>query len=516
MDPLARDDPSVVGGYRLLGRLGRGGMGRVYLGRSAGGRTVAVKLVHPHIAADERFRARFAREVAAAQLVGGDWTAPVLDADPDAEVPWVATGYVAGPDLDRAVAAHGAFPAHTVRALGAGLGEGLDAVHRHGLVHRDVKPSNVLLALDGPRLIDFGIARATDGATARLTTTGVSVGSPGYMSPEQVLGQELGPATDVFSFGAVLAFAATGRPPFPGSGAAQLLYRVVHEPPELDAVPEELRGTIAACLVKSPADRPTPLEVAAACTGGAGAAGLVGSGWLPRPVVEDASRHAVRLLDLDVGHASRAAAPPTLPAPAPASPPPARSATSASAPPPYAHTVDAESGTPPFPPVPPPGPAPAVRPRRRGRLVLALALGLALLAAAVAAGTLLLGDEEEEPAAVPGDYVGEWVGSASMNGMPIGTVTIELSEGRVGDVVGAVSGVDALGLSRCVDELTLSAVTDGQVTFVGELDPSRSTLAAACYSEPYEFALRPAGDGELAFNGYADSNSYEGVAGRQA
>ncbi|WP_062217323.1 serine/threonine-protein kinase [Streptomyces sp. NBRC 109706] len=397
MDPLTEEDPAVVGAYRLLGRLGRGGMGRVYLGRSAGGRTVAVKLVHPHIAADERFRARFAREVAAAQLVGGDWTAPVLDADPQAEVPWVATGYVAGPDLERAVAAYGALPPHTVRALGAGLGEGLAAVHRHGLVHRDVKPSNVLLALDGPRLIDFGIARATEETTARLTTTGVSVGSPGYMSPEQVLGRELTPATDVFSFGAVLAFAAGGRPPFPGDSAAQLLYRVVHEPPELDAVPAASRELIAACLDKDPTRRPTPLEVAGACAGAPGAAGLVGPGWLPQPVVEEASRHAVRLLDLDTGQAPARTGPVGGPPPVPPALAPV-----------YSHTVAAPTPGTPYPPTAPPpagsyGPAtpPAAGPRRRGRLVLALLLGLALVAAAVVGGTLLLATTRRTRARCP-------------------------------------------------------------------------------------------------------------------
>lgn len=177
MQPLEADEPTTVGPYRLLGRLGSGGMGRVYLGRSAGGRTVAVKIVHPHFALDEEFRARFRREVQAARRVGGAWTAPVLDADPDARVPWVATAYAAGPSLTAAVTDGGPLPAHSVRALGAGLGEALAAVHDLGLVHRDVKPSNVLLTLDGPLLIDFGIARATDG-TASLTSTGVSIGSP--------------------------------------------------------------------------------------------------------------------------------------------------------------------------------------------------------------------------------------------------------------------------------------------------------------------------------------------------
>lgn len=197
MQSLEAGEPTTIGPYRLLGRLGSGGMGRVYLGRSAGGRTVAVKVVHPHFALDEEFRARFRREVDAARRVGGAWTAPVLDADPEASVPWVATGYVAGPSLAQAVKER-ALPGHSVRVLGAGLAEALAAVHGLGLVHRDVKPSNVLLTVDGPRLIDFGIARATDG-TASLTSTGVSIGSPGYMAPEQILGKGVTGAADVFS-----------------------------------------------------------------------------------------------------------------------------------------------------------------------------------------------------------------------------------------------------------------------------------------------------------------------------
>ncbi|MFB7467794.1 serine/threonine-protein kinase [Streptomyces sp. NPDC056224] len=294
MQPLEAGEPRTIGAYRLLGRLGAGGMGRVYLGRSAGGRTVAVKIVHPHFAADEEFRARFRREVEAARRVGGEWTAPVLDADPEAPVPWVATGYVAGPSLDRALAAHGPLPETSVRAIGAGLARALAAVHGLGLVHRDVKPSNVMLTLDGPRLIDFGIARATDG-TASLTSTGVSVGSPGYMSPEQILGRGVTGAADVFSLGAVLAFAATGRPPFTGDNSATLLYKVVHEPPELGAVREgPLRELIEACLAKTAAGRPTPEAIAAALDGA-----LLGPGWLPAPLVEEASRAAVALLDLE-------------------------------------------------------------------------------------------------------------------------------------------------------------------------------------------------------------------------
>ncbi|MFJ7158388.1 serine/threonine-protein kinase [Streptomyces sp. NPDC101118] len=298
MHPLDAGDPRTIGAYRLLGRLGAGGMGRVYLGRSAGGRTVAIKSVHPHFAMDDEFRARFRREVEAARRVGGEWTAPVLDADPDASVPWVATGYVAGPSLDRAVAAHGPLPEAPVRALGAALAEALAAVHALGLVHRDVKPSNVMLTLDGPRLIDFGIARATDG-TASLTSTGVSIGSPGYMSPEQIVGKGTTAAADVFSLGAVLAFAASGHPPYSGDNSATLLYKVVHEEPDLERVPAgELRELAAACLAKNPSDRPAPARIAAVLAP-QGAAAAVGPGWLPPVLVEEISRSAVRLLDLE-------------------------------------------------------------------------------------------------------------------------------------------------------------------------------------------------------------------------
>ncbi|MGA5375445.1 protein kinase domain-containing protein [Streptomyces griseoincarnatus] len=307
MRPLDTDEPTVVGPYRLLGRLGSGGMGRVYLGRSAGGRTVAVKIVHPHFALDEEFRARFRREVDAARRVGGAWTAPVLDADPDARVPWVATAYAAGPSLTAAVTELGPLPEHTVRTLGAGLAEALAAVHGLGLVHRDVKPSNVLLTLDGPLLIDFGIARAIGGtsrtksgeSTASLTSTGVSIGSPGYMSPEQILGKGVTGAADVFSLGAVLAYAATGAPPFPGDSSAALLYRVVHEPPELDGLTGDLREVTEACLDKDPSARPSPAGITGRLAPEGGAARLVSGGWLPGALVEQVSRAAVHLLNLE-------------------------------------------------------------------------------------------------------------------------------------------------------------------------------------------------------------------------
>ncbi|MFB7459812.1 protein kinase [Streptomyces sp. NPDC056188] len=311
MQPLEEEEPATVGPYRLLGRLGSGGMGRVYLGRSAGGRTVAVKIVHPHFALDEEFRARFRREVEAARRVGGAWTAPVLDADPGAPVPWVATAYAAGPSLAAAVADAGPLPGHSVRALGAGLAEALAAVHELGLVHRDVKPSNVLLTLDGPLLIDFGIARATDG-TASLTSTGVSVGSPGYMSPEQILGKGVTGAADVFSLGAVLVHAATGEPPFRGDSSAALLYKVVHEEPELGSLSGDLRNLAAACLAKDPAARPGPGEVARRLAP-EGASRLIVAGWLPSRLVEQVSRSAVSLLNLEATAPDPPAQPPSGP-----------------------------------------------------------------------------------------------------------------------------------------------------------------------------------------------------------
>ena len=308
MQPLEPGDPRTIGPYRLLRRIGVGGMGRVYLARSESGRTVAVKVVHPHFSTDEQFRERFRREVASARRVGtgpqgtpgsgSGWTAPVLDADPDADTPWVATGYVAGPSLQQAVTEHGPLPERSVRGLGAGLAAALSHVHGLGLVHRDVKPSNVMLTPDGPRLIDFGIARATDG-TASLTSTGVSIGSPGYMSPEQVLGKGVSYPSDVFSLGAVLAYAARGEAPFPGDSSASLLYKVVHEEPELDGLEGELRELIASCLAKDAERRPDPARIAEQLDERSGGAGAGDAGWLPGPIVEQAGRRAVELLDLE-------------------------------------------------------------------------------------------------------------------------------------------------------------------------------------------------------------------------
>ena len=297
METLQPDDPVELGTYRLLRRLGAGGMGRVYLARSPGGRTVAVKVVRPDLAADDDFRDRFRHEIEIAKAVSGRFTAPVVDADPDAPLPWLATSYVLGPDLTDVIAAHGALPEHTVRALAAGLAAALQEVHAAGLIHRDMKPSNVLLAADGPRVIDFGIARAVDGN--RMTQTGVVVGSPGYMSPEQALGENIDTASDVFSLGAVLAFAATGRGTF-GHGAAShasLLYQVVHGEPDVEGVPQQLLGLVRACLTKDPAHRPVPAEIVAALAP-QGVEGIL-SDWLPSAVASTIATHAAGILDLE-------------------------------------------------------------------------------------------------------------------------------------------------------------------------------------------------------------------------
>ncbi len=251
---LQPQDPREIGPYKLLGQLGMGGMGQVFLGMSAGGRPIAVKVIRAELASDPDFRGRFEREVAAAQRVSGLFTALVVDADLTGPTPWLATAYVAGPSLTETVRGHGPLPVHSLWALAAGLAEGLSAIHAAGVVHRDLKPSNVLLAEDGPRIIDFGISGAAEASAA--TGASVMIGSPGYMSPEQVLGRHVGPAGDLFSLGSVLTFAATGQAPFGQGSSAALMYRVVNNPPNLDGVPGDLRPLVGLCLAKDPGDRP--------------------------------------------------------------------------------------------------------------------------------------------------------------------------------------------------------------------------------------------------------------------
>lgn len=362
MEKLGSGDPQRIGTYRLLGRLGSGGMGQVFLARSDRGRTVALKLVRPELAELQHFRDRFRAEVQAARQVGGSWTAPVLDAGVDAAVPWVATGYVAGPSLHHIVSgrpgapladsgAYGPLPERSVRILGAGLAGALQDIHRAGLIHRDLKPSNVLMTIDGPRVIDFGIARALDTvADGGLTRTGAMIGSPGFMSPEQVRGERVTTACDVFCLGAVLAYASTGRLPFGSAetGAHALMYRIAQEEPDLTGVPVDLVELIRECLAKDPAARPST-DAVLERLGDTDTA----EPWLPGALIAQLGRHAVELLDAEDPEEPEAPTGPAAPGPAA----PRQAAASPAAP--------GQAGVPRAAPVPPrpPGPLLPHRPR---------------------------------------------------------------------------------------------------------------------------------------------------------
>ena len=293
MKPLAADDPRVIGEYRLRARLGAGGMGRVYLGLSPAGRAVAIKVVHPDLASDADFLRRFGQEVAAARAVSGIYTAPVVASGLNERPPWLATAFVPGPPLDQVVGENGPLPEQALWPLLAGLVEALQAVHACGVVHRDLKPANVLLATDGPRVIDFGIARAADGTS--LTAAGVVFGTPGYMSPEQAEGRGAGPASDVFALGCVVAYAATGTGPFGTGTAAAILYRVVHADPVLDGVPPRLRQVVAACLAKDPAARPTLRALSGMIAGGMDTTGPSAVAFWPSSVARLIGAHQARL-----------------------------------------------------------------------------------------------------------------------------------------------------------------------------------------------------------------------------
>ncbi|HEV7627784.1 MAG TPA: serine/threonine-protein kinase, partial [Streptomyces sp.] len=397
MAQLEADDPHSVGGYRLLSRLGAGGMGRVYLARSEGGRTVAVKLIKRELAAEQEFRSRFRLEVEAARRVGQRWTAPVLDADTEAEAPWVATGYIAGPSLEQVISSRmqagsgsaggsstqaeagdggqGPLPEHSIRTLAYGLASALLDIHGAGVVHRDLKPSNVLVTIDGPRVIDFGIVRALDALPdSTVTGTGVIVGSPSYMSPEQIRAQPVTQASDVFCMGSVLAYAATGRTPFAGDGGGlhAVMFRIASEEPDLEGIEEPLRGLIASCLAKDPADRPAPEDVIAGVQ--PISTGKASAPWLPATLIAELGRHAVQLLDTDTPP-SGSGPPPGVPARPPAGSPPASESQTSALPRPTTHELE-------------PRPAPR-RPRRR--------LAIGVLAAVVVAGVAFAASGAELP-----------------------------------------------------------------------------------------------------------------------
>jgi Protein kinase domain len=289
--PLEPADPVEIGGYRLRARLGAGGMGHVYLSYTPGGRPVAVKVVRAEYAADPAFRKRFEREVLTARKVQGPFTAPVVDADPLAAQPWLATAYVPGPSLQHAVGSYGPLPLESVLVLVAGVAEALQSLHAAGVVHRDLKPSNVMLAADGPRVIDFGIARAVDSTS--MTQTGTRLGTPAFMAPEQIRGEPATPALDVFALGGVACFAASGELPFGGGLDPAVPYRILEQEPDLAAVPGPVREIVARCLAKQPRHRPTPTQVMELCrTASTGTRLRMGEGWLPPVVAAAVSRIA--------------------------------------------------------------------------------------------------------------------------------------------------------------------------------------------------------------------------------
>jgi Protein kinase domain len=289
MEPLSASDPRTVGEFQLHALLGSGGMGRVYLGFSQAGRAVAVKVVHPELARDHQFLRRFRQEIAAARAVSGIYTAPVVTAGLDDDPPWLATVFVPGPSLATVISSGGPLPEEAAWRLAAGLTEALQAVHACGLVHRDLKPANVLLAADGPHVIDFGISRAFDGTT--LTAKGMVVGTPGFMSPEQANGAPVGPASDVFALGCVLAYAAAGVQPFGEGSAPAVLYRVVSAQPNLATIPSRLRDVVAACLHKDPAGRPGLGALAAMISRNAPAVAASPTSFWPGPLAEAIRRY---------------------------------------------------------------------------------------------------------------------------------------------------------------------------------------------------------------------------------
>jgi hypothetical protein len=380
VEPLAADDPQQIGGFRLQARLGAGGMGRVYLGYSPGGRPVAVKVVHPELARDPEFMQRFRREVSAAQAVSDAYTAAVVGAGPDDSPPWLATTYVPGPPLNELVAQAGPLPEDAVWRLAGGLAEALLAIHAQGLVHRDLKPGNILIAADGPRVIDFGISRTTSGTV--VTATRTTIGTPAYMSPEQAQGLAVDPTSDIFSLGSVLAFAATGVSPFGGGEVFSIGYRVVHGEPYLTRVPASLRPVIDACLAKDPAARPALVQLMHTVSVSSAAYPEVTPGkFWPDQVSAVLESGAFR---------------PALPPPA-VTPPPVVAQPSTAAPPPGSATVVGNPAQ-----YTPLTVAAIVRRRRGPRWLVPVALGVVVAAAAGVAITLAVDPAPKPPAFLSG------------------------------------------------------------------------------------------------------------------
>ncbi|MGW1513473.1 serine/threonine-protein kinase [Streptomyces sp. NPDC002394] len=468
---LTADDPREIGGYRLQARLGSGGMGVVYLAHTPGGRPIALKAVREEFAGDPEFRLRFAQEVASAERIHGLFTAQVVASGVDAPTPWLATAYIPGPSLHQVVQRHGPLPARTVLLLMAGIAEALQAIHGAGVVHRDLKPANVLIAEDGPRVIDFGIARAADAVA--LTGVGLSIGTAAFMAPEQALGRPVSPATDVFALGALIAYVASGETPFGEGPESAALYRVVHERPDLARVPHDLRDLLAWCLAKRPEDRPATVDLIAAVH----AHPLVGGrpefaeGWLPQSVSSEV-----------VGRAARPApvhAQPTLAAPAP-TPAPGMSPSPAPGPPPAPTPVPGLAPTPP-PAFPSPrsgaAGAPVVEPSRRrarkGRRRLVVA-ALAVLAVLVAAGGVVRlldarsggGDAGYGPSYPPADSYAPGGKEVELT-LPDATYEFDLKSGKV-----VPADTAAWYLARDRSEFVLPEDSDAFVSPGEELTPA--------------------------------------------
>ncbi|MFJ8013699.1 serine/threonine-protein kinase [Streptomyces sp. NPDC096339] len=503
---LSADDPHEIGGYRLHARLGSGGMGVVYLAYTPGGRPIALKAVRADFAGDPEFRRRFAQEVASAERIHGLFTAQVVDSGVDAPTPWLATAYVPGPTLHEVVQRHGPLPVRTVLLLVAGIAEALQAIHRAGVVHRDLKPANVLIAEDGPRVIDFGIARAAD-ATA-LTGVGLRIGTAAFMAPEQAMGLQVTPASDVFALGSLAAFVAGGVPPFGAGAESAALYKVVHEQPDLTRVPHDLRSLLTWCLAKRPEGRPTPDELISAVQ----AHPTVGhrlefaDGWLPHQVSSEIS-----------GRVQQPDAVP-VPVPVPAPTPTHDRLTLAAPAAPVAHPATAVR----------PDPPASRRARRRGRRLPVTALAAVSVLVLGGAATAWFLDVPEEPEAeVPAASAGHTSPPASppvspspspsapsSAGFKAGYANAELTSPeagyefdlKTGKVVPAETA--AWYLARTQTEFVTSEDSDAFIATGNELSPADcvrgvetqpvTTIAFSALSGGRPFCIRSADQKEIA------------------